>query len=438
MHKVDILPRLAEKIVRQRLSEFEVVMIEGPRQSGKTTLVKQFAGPDRAFLSCEMGLVKQGIDSDVHGYLAGLGQSVIIDEVQQRPELIRAIQHEVDERPGPGRFLITGSSSIHALRKIGPSLAGRECTLTLLPLCQAELRKIGESTFLDYLFSESVDEAYERPDQINYDAMAAQGGFPRLMTRNTPRQRSAWLRHYCERISDLDIPNMHEMRKGIEVRALLGLLAENASSKMNTEKFGQQLGIVRQTAREYLHIFKDLQMISLLGCYQPGRDDSLTRKQPKLQFNDSGLLSAILKMNEAAIKSNSRKAGFAGPLFECFVFSEIAKLCNARDDGYELYFWSYKEGEVDIVIHYDNKIVGVEVKRTRVTRSDDFKGLMKLAEESTNMCRGIVIYAGEQFSNWDALTNASGVPMQSIPAAWLWAKPSANQLDILEQTSLAL
>ncbi len=125
-------------------------------------------------------------------------------------------------------------------------------------------------------------------------------------------------------------------------------------------------------------------------------------------------------------------------LFECFVYSEIAKLCNDRDDGHEFYYWSPdNRAEVDIVIQYDGKIVGVEVKRRRSARPEDFVGLMKLAGEAKNMHRGIVIHTGEHFYNMKALGEASGLPMQAIPAAWLWTKPAAEQLDILKHPAAA-
>ncbi len=434
MDKGKLFPRLFENIVRQRLAEFEVVMIEGPRQSGKTTLLKKFADPDRQYLSCEWDYVKQAVDADLHGFLAGLGPSAIIDEVQHKRELVQALKCEADERPGPGRFLVAGASSIRMLRGIGRSLAGLSCSLTLQPLCQAELHMDGDNVFLDYLFGDSTGKFYERMEVCDFDAAAVRGGYPRLQALRSTRQRSAWLRHYCEEVATLDFPQIRQMRVGISLRDLLRSLGLMVTRKLNLQDLSRSLGIDRLTVREHIHTLLDLGLIELLECYDPERDMSSLRRRRKLQFTDSGLLAAVLKLSPEVFMSRSPMATFAGTLFECLIYSEIAKLCNARDDGHELYYWSLdKRAEVDIVIQYDDKIVGVDVKRSRSVRQEDFAGLMKLAGEATNMHRGIVIHTGEYLYNMKELSEASEVPMQAIPANWLWAKPAAEQLDILKQ-----
>ncbi len=421
-------PRLAEKLVAQRLNEFPVVMIEGPRQSGKTTLVKQFVAGNRKYLSCDKEAVLDSIDSDVDGFIASLGEHAIVDEIQLRRKITRAIKLEVDERPGMGRFLLTGSSSIRAQKRLGDSLAGRACLLQLWPLCQAEIMRAGGSYFLDYIFSNGTENAYPDLEPNDLARAIVDGGYPNLLQRDEGRQRSAWLRHYCDIIYEQDIPLISELRTDVSLRSLLTYMARCTCGKFSVNNLSRELGISHGTTSKLVRILAQLGIVSLLGNYNPKKGYAPEAKMHKLQFNDSGMLATILKATRNSMQPGALKTKQAGVLFECFVFSEIGKLCNACDEGHELYFWDYDKSEVDIVIHHNGMIIGVEVKWKPSVNPHDFASLHKLAKQADNMHRGIVIHAGTQFSTLRESKGRSAVTMQAIPAAWLWSKASSHQI----------
>ncbi len=415
------VPRLATKLVRQRLTEFRVVMIEGPRQCGKTTLVQQFAGEDFPYISCETKDIRDRIDADVDGFVASLGPRAIIDEIQERPGIIKAVKNEVDTRPSKGRFILTGSSTISALRLLGDSLIGRACMLTLLPFCQAELQQADGNDFLEYLFGKRTDNPYPLLKLANFDVAAAKGGFPELQSISTTRQRSGWVRQYCRAIQNREIPLIRQMRSGGRLRDVLIYLAHRTPGKLSVQKLCRQLGISHPTANHLVLILEDLGIIALLGNYDPIKRYCSARKQPKLQFIDSGLLAAFLQVSEQTISSGNYLISVAADIFECFVFGEIVKLCKTLDEGHEVHYWSDRYVEVDIVIQHEGRIVGVEVKRKRSVNRTDFKGLFRLASLADNMNRGVVIHAGDQFSTFQYEGPQGSVTMQAIPVGWLWA-----------------
>ncbi len=421
MQSAPYVPRLAEKLVRQLLSDFRVVMIEGPRQAGKTTLLKQLAGGQVPYVSCADPLIQDHIDADVDGFAASLGRRAIIDEIQHRPGFFSAIKSEVDTRPAKGRFILAGSSTISALSQLGDSLAGRACMLKLLPFSQAELQHASGNDFLVYLFGKRTDNLCPHLKLASHDVAAARGGYPEMQDYATARQRSGWLRHYCEALRTQEVPHIRQMRASASLRKVLTHLARVAPGKLSVQKLSRDLGIAHPTANHHVLNMMDLDIISALGNYDPTLRYCSARKQPKLQFNDSGLLATLLQFTEKTTSAIVYNARIAARIFECFVFSEIIKLCHAVDQGHEVHYWSDRYAEVDIVIQHEGRIVGVEVKRKRSVNRADFKSLFRLAGLADNMNRGVVIHAGDQFSAFQHEGRQGPVTMQAIPAGWLWA-----------------
>ena len=173
-----LIPRLSARRVTEALKDTPVVMVAGPRQSGKTTLVRAFAGRDRAYVTLDDDTVLAGVRSDPTGFLRGLDRAVI-DEVQRAPELLRAIKRSVDDDRRPGRFLLTGSANILALPRVSESLAGRMEVVSLLPLSQVEVRG-GKPSFLKTAFAGRVarpQHVLTGDDLVN---TVLTGGYPKF------------------------------------------------------------------------------------------------------------------------------------------------------------------------------------------------------------------------------------------------------------------
>ena len=420
---MQLLERSLKALVQERLGEFPAVIIEGPRQSGKTTLVRQFAGKVGNYHSFEDESLISGVRLHGDARLAELGERMIIDEIQLWPRCLRAVKHLIDASPNePGRFLLTGSSSIATQARDADSLAGRACFLTLLPLSQAEILGRPAGLLVDYLFSDRTDRPdFSQPD-VQLGSVIHIGGYPRLLACRTRRQRYAWLRNYIRALQMHDIPALASLRSGGRIADVLGLLAASATGNLNIQKSAESLQMSQATLNKVISVLEDLKIIAQLSRYIPG-ENIFMRKRPQVQFTDSGLLATILKIAEPEPGRLLASGKITGALFETFVFSEIVKHCNSADIGHEIGFWRDPGTgrEVDLAIGLEGRMVGIEVKSASIARKDFLDGLKSLADRAAAMQRAVVIYSGDSFLHTEYKSRHGRVPMQFIPAGWLWA-----------------
>ncbi len=406
-------------VVKEHLKNFPIILVEGPRQAGKTTMVTGLARDENlTYLSVDDEVVKRDIDASAKEFVARLDRAVI-DEIQERPDLLKALKLAVDQRGGNGHFILTGSASIKAQRRITDLLAGRMCVLTLLPLAQSELRT-GRTNFLNYVFSDSTDRMDSDLTNEDLQKSIICGGYPALQSRPTRRQRSAWLRHYLAALNLRDIPHLRDQKVRVNLKQLLTIFAGWSGSRLNIGKVSTKLNLQHATCKNYLELVKNLYVIRRLRAFDPVRDGFSDAKQRKLVFNDTGLLSMLLGVSEG---EDARYRKHAGQLMETFVYSEIAKLCSWADDGHNLGYWFDPQYEVDLVIEHRGSFVGIETKHTTVPRPDDFKGLLRMAKQlGKRMVRGIVICRCQHMLNYEQLSSQTSVPMQTMPVAALWTR----------------
>lgn len=230
-----LIPRFSKRLISQYLKEYPVVMLEGPRQSGKTTLVKQFVDLVGNYYSFDQKTVFDAFNQDPNDFVSKLGPHAILDEVQECPRIMNSVKFEVDQNQGMGRFILTGSSSIRAIKKVTDTLAGRVCLLTLLPLSQAEINYSDPDFFVDFLFGDqSVGPIVDRTHTDLIPAIV-RGGFPNLLARKTSKQRSGWLSNYSNTVELRDIPVIRDIRVNVRLRDVLSTLAGGATSRLNIE-----------------------------------------------------------------------------------------------------------------------------------------------------------------------------------------------------------
>jgi hypothetical protein len=384
-------PRFALMRVHQALRDTPVVLLNGPRQCGKTTLVRYLIGGHRSYLTLDDETALAAARSDPSGFLRGL-ERASLDEVQRAPELLRAIKLTVDQDRRPGRFLLTGSADLLALPRVSESLAGRMEVITLLPLAHAEL--LGRRPkFLDHVFDGklgSVAAPVVGPDLV--ELMLA-GGYPELIAR-APARRQQWAKDYARAVIMRDVRDVAEVERLDEMPRLLRALANHAGQLLNFAELGGQLGFDGKTARRYLGI---LEQVYLVRRVEPWFTNRLKRmvKTPKLHFLDTGLLAALRGLTAERLSSD-REA--LGALLESFVFSEVAKLISWA--GREVIVHHYRDKdqqEVDLVLERDDgAIVGIEVKASATVTGTDFGGLRKLAGACGGRFKlGLVLYDGE-------------------------------------------
>jgi len=403
--------RFSAERVATALTDTPVVMLIGPRQCGKTTLVRKFVDKGRQYITLDDDTVLEAARGDPAGFVRGL-DLVIIDEVQRAPELLRAIKQSVDSDRRAGRFLLTGSANILTLPQVSESLAGRMEIINLMPISRAEIA--GKNpVFLKAAFNGTL--AKPGPAMIGDELVHAVlvGGYPEMLRRENPGRRQTWARDYVKAIVERDVRDIADVEKLDQLPRLLQILAHHSGQLTNFTQIGGQLGIDDKTTRKYTGI---LEQLFLVHRVSPWFRNQLKRliKTPKLHFLDSGLLAAMLGLTAERIAKD--RSSF-GALLETFAFSEIMKQTAWFDDSLTLHHYRDKDqDEVDIVVEDERgAVVGIEVKASATVHASDFKGIRKLLDICGDDLRlGAVLYDG-------ATVVPFGDRLFAAPMSCLWS-----------------
>lgn len=383
-------PRILKNRMYATMNDTPVVLINGPRQSGKTTLVKQYM-PALPYYTLDDNNLLNAANQDPVGFINRIEKG-IIDEIQRAPALLRAIKLSVDQNRHPGRFLLTGSANLLALPQIGDSLAGRMEILTLLPLSLAEIEH-RENHFLAYAQNQSWPATTEK--QLDYINRSLTGGYPEMLLRQDPIRRNAWAKSYIKAIMERDVKDISSIEKLVEMPRLLEVLAQQSGKLTNFTQIGGQLNLDTKTTQKYVGLLETLFLVNQL---RPWHGNALNRiiKSPKVHFMDSGLLAALRRMTVENVHTD--KSDF-GALLETWVYGELLKTIYTTDEPWHVYYYRDKDQvEVDFVLeNYARQIIGIEVKASSTVFNQDFRGLRKLASLAENdWISGIVLYHGTQ------------------------------------------
>lgn len=406
-----IVDRRIRPLVEAALADTRVVLIVGPRQAGKTTLARQFAGADRPYITLDDAGALSAARADPVGFVRGLERAVI-DEVQRVPELMLAIKESVDRHDQPGRFLLTGSANIATVPAIADSLAGRMATISLLPFAQSEIRS-SPGLLLDRLFA--GEEPVAGADSLFGDeliALVLRGGYPEALRRATPARRTAWFEDYVTQILDRDVRDIANIDQLDRLPRLLQVLAEHAGQLVNHTSFGAALGLSSVTAQKYVAILERLFLVRTLAPWASNRLSRLI-KTPKLHFLDTGLLATLREDDEETLRKDRSRFG---ALLESFVIGELLKLASWFERRVTFSHYRTKDqDEVDIVIEdRRGRIVGIEVKASATVRPQDFRGLRQLQEAvGDRFVRGLVLHDHDRVTPF-------GDKLQGAPLSILW------------------
>jgi len=403
-------PRFVERRAEEALADTPVVLIVGPRRSGKTTLARKMAEEGRTYITLDDRTVLDAALFDPNGFIRGLDRA-IVDEIQRAPDLLLAIKRSVDEDRRPGRFLLTGSANVMTLPRVADSLAGRIETIRMLPLARAEIAGTAP-TFLERLFEGRLEG--ERQAVIGDDLvrLALLGGFPEAIERESERRRQAWARSYLTSVLTRDLRDIAEIERLAELPRFVRLLAEYSGRLVNYSQFGSEIDVSHKTGQRYVAL---LEQVFLVSTLQPWYTNALKRiaKTPKLHFLDSGLLAAARGLSFDRVRAD--RGGF-GALLESFVFSEVLKLMTASDLQLAAYHFRDRQmREVDIVLERDDgRVAGIEVKAAATVTSRDFAGLRTLAEAcKERFTSGVVLYDSADFVPF-------GDKLAAAPLSCLW------------------
>lgn len=407
------ISRHAEKLLRVALADTRIVALVGPRQAGKTTLVRRFANVDqRPFVTLDDTQSRVFAQEDPIGFLRGL-QNGVIDEIQRAPNLILELKREVDERPDPGRFLVTGSVDLLRTSSSPDSLAGRVETVKLMPFSQAELAREPVPLFLERAFSNDFPRLETVGRTSNLVERVIGGGYPTALSRSDPRRRRAWLREYVRALTERDVSDIANVTKRSEMSRLMAYTSLMSGQLLNFSRIGSQMGVNGHTAARWLDLFEHMFLLERLPAWHQSDLKRLV-KASKLQFLDSGLLASLQGVGTEEI-TNNRK--LLGPLLESFVYSELIKTISCSNEETNVFHYRRSNvSEVDFVVERSpRELIGIEVKASATVHPDDFKGLTDLRESTgTRFVCGIVLYDGERITQY-----ASN--LYAMPIKMLWS-----------------
>ena len=429
MSEIDeYLPRHLTPALQEALATARVVNLVGPRQVGKTTLVRDLFKRGR-FVTLDDVAILAAMEADPEGQLTSLAEEqpdapVIIDEAQRSPKLALAIKKIVDRNRRKGQFVLTGSSNVFTTAEVADSLAGRMQTLKLWPLTSAEVNRTPVSRLIDWAMqsdpklSQISDPAHlGRKDYVDLILM---GGYPEIRAL-PPRSRQRQYRAYIDAVVDRDVADIMPVRKPDALRFLIDQMAARTAQEINTSELAKLAQLKRETVDQYLDILMRLSLVTKLSAWMPG-ESKRDIKQPKFHFVDTGIASALRRLNDRSFDiGNSPEA--LGGLLETFVVGELLRALPMQEEDYRLYHWrSADRREIDILIDGGHRLVGIEVKAATTVAADDFKHLKWFANDGPGKGRstvGIVFYLGQE-----KLTMGEG--RFALPLSALWASVTLN------------
>jgi predicted AAA+ superfamily ATPase len=391
--------RHAQTPLTEALADTPVVLLNGARQTGKSTLVQALAqtpGTARRYLTLDDRVVLAAAKADPAGFIAGLQGPVVLDEIQRAPELFLDIKAAVDRDRTPGCFLLTGSANVLLLPQLADSLAGRMETVHLWPLSGAERAGQPHLNLADVLFS-APWSAFQVPP-CDRDALIAtllQGGYPEAVARSHPKRRGAWFDAYLDTLMQRDVRELAQLEQLTALPHLLQLLATRSATLLNLAELARASGLSQTTLKRYFALLETLFLVHRVPAWARNPGKRLV-KAPKVFLPDTGLLSWLLHHSADGLRA---LPGLPGALVETHVAAELLKHLSFSTLGLQLYHYrTQSDIEVDFVLEdRAGRLMGIEVKASATVDASAFKGLRHLQDtEGDSFQRGVVLYAGRE------------------------------------------
>jgi predicted AAA+ superfamily ATPase len=425
---MQLTPRHLSSRLTDALASSRIVNVVGPRQDGKSTLVRDLLA-SAAYVTLDDDSAREALAEDPYNQLKLLsdrakdsGLPIVIDEVQRLPEITFALKRIVDQDNRRGHFVLTGSSDIFTTGKAYDSLAGRVSTLVLRPFSAAELHHAGPCRIHDAVAHDPENpllslpslQACDRPKVID---LIVRGGFPemRLMTE---RERMDRCTSYIDSIIERDVSVVHPVRKPDALRRLINQAASRTAQELNPSNLANDLSVKYETASDYLDALTRLGIVLRLGAWSSARAKREI-KAPKLHFMDTGLATALRGEGSDSFGIDGDPSAF-GALFETFIFTELEKSLPFQSNRWSLWHWRSGSREIDILAEAPGRLIALfEMKASSKIGPNDFRHIdWFLSDGPGKGYRGIgfVVYLGEHVLTF-------GPRKIALPASMLWSFP---------------
>ncbi|MEK7269339.1 MAG: ATP-binding protein [Planctomycetota bacterium] len=382
--------RSLEPFLLKAIHQFPVVLLTGPRQAGKTTLLRNFLGSEFRYVSLDPMDVRAAAASDPRGFLEQNPPPVILDEVQNAPDLLPYIKQRVDEqRDIPGRYLLSGSQNLLVLERASETLAGRVAILRLFPL---SLREILGRPGSGLPWETAGVPALRGPAHLDLWRLFLRGGYPELAAR-PDLDAALWHSSYVQTYLERDVRALRQVGDLGPFRDFLSILAARSGNLLNLTDVGRDLGIVANTIRAWLSILESTFQIIVLRPWFENVGRRLV-KMPKVYLSDTGVLCHLAGLTDAA---HSAAGPLSGAILETAVVGEVFRTILHRGETPRLHFWRTSTGlEVDLVVEAAGRLVPVEVKATSTPRPAMAAGIEAFRRDyAERVAPGFVIHSGD-------------------------------------------
>ena len=388
---ITYINRSLEPVLKQAVSEFPAVVLTGPRQSGKTTLLQHLFIDRYRYTSLEPPDVRAAALEDPRSFLAMNPPPVIFDEIQYAPDLLPFIKEMIDEdRHRAGQFLLTGSQNLLLMEKVTESLAGRAAMLTLLPLSRREID--GEPQSALPWESDRTQAASSKKNQFgNLWKTFLRGGYPELIA-NPDRNENLWFSSFVRTYLERDVRMLRQVGNLTLFQSFLRALAARSAQLLNLSDVSRDLGVSVNTAKAWLSVLEATFQIIVLRPYYANVGKQLV-KTPKIYFTDTGILCYLSGLKDPV---HALEGPMGGAIMETAVLTEIVKTYMSRGISPQIYFWRTRAGtEVDIVVETEGKLVPIEVKLSATPRSAMASGIRTFqADMGDKALKGYVVHPG--------------------------------------------
>jgi predicted AAA+ superfamily ATPase len=378
--------RAIENLLKEYAGEFRSLLLVGPRQSGKSTLVKKVF-PDKPYISLENIDERDLAEIDPRAFLARFPHGAILDEIQRAPGLFNYLQEILDNSTEDGLFILTGSNNLLLQSNISQTLAGRIGILDLLPMSMNEIKEF-------------------ELEELDVNSLILKGSYPEIYhkKRNPQHWYPSYIRTYIER----DVRNIRNIDNISMFVKFLRLCAGRVGQQLNISSLSNECGIDVKTVNSWLSVLESTYIIKLLQPYYKNYNKRLV-KSPKLYFYDTGIVCSLLGIRNTKELSVS---SFRGSLFENFILMEIMK--EIKNNGFqtELYYWKINKGiEIDIVVDNGQSLTPIEIKSAQ-TYSSDFENNLTAFNGLRSKNGGMIVYDGNmnfktsgqtEVFNWEKL-----------------------------------
>ena len=379
--------RTLESTLEIALKTFPVVLLNGARQVGKSTLALDNF---KNYLTFDDGELRLNAKENPKGFLKNLELPICLDEIQKVPTILEYIKMHIDTNRVNGNFLLTGSSNVLDHKDSKDTLAGRLCELRLHPLSSKEKNDKPDENVIEKLLNRDFKLAKkDYSDEIVNHIL--DGGYPEILELKG-LLKDLWFKSYIATYIERDARDLADIRDIDSFIKFVNILATRSGTILNKSSLSNDVGIKDITCENYLSIINRIYQATLLRPYFINIGKTFV-KSPKVFFNDTGVLCSLLRINSKEQLINSP---YSGQIYETYVFCELQKHLSYLQKSSQIFHYRTNDKkEIDFIIEIDDEILAIEIKQSSSVKKDDFKHIMDLQNKIDKKCLGIVFYNGD-------------------------------------------